>query len=318
MVKRSVLVSGATSFVGRALVKHLVMTGHQVSALYRAGGTPEAESVLWIATGDLARSPIKPEIGKGIDVYINLAAPRHPTSREPSGIASEAALIARNMSDFVLAAKIPRTIVMSSIAAGLAEKGDIHTRRYGVEKLAADQVFLDRLTEGTQLVILRPPAVYGPGMQNSMSGLVTMVRKRLPLPLGLASEPRYYISIRNLCDLIETIVGSEEEQWSAANGRIFEPSDNHAVSTSALVQMIGKATGNRPLLLPVPLGMLRAIGAVSGRAELVSGAIDRLDMAPSQEIETAFGWHSVEEMPDSLAFLGMQSVPLDGIPRASS
>lgn len=193
--------------------------------------------------------------------------------------------------------------VLSSIAASLAEKGDIRTRRYGVEKLAADRIFLERLNEGRNLVILRPPAVYGPGMQNSMSSLIAMVRKKLPIPLGLATEPRHYISIRNLCDLIETMVRSEDARWAAAAGQNFEPSDGHAVSTCNLVQMIGKATGHRPLLLPVPLFLLRALGGATGRTDMISGAIDRLDIAPAEKLDAAFGWRPVERMPDSLAFL---------------
>jgi UDP-glucose 4-epimerase len=237
-----------------------------------------------------------------VDVYINLAAPRLATSKDPTGLASDAARIADNASDFVMAAKIPHAIVLSSIAASLAEKG-AHSRHYGIEKLAADQIFMNRLSKGSQLVVLRPPAVYGRGMNNSLSMLASMVRLRLPLPLGLAHERRHYISITNLCDLIEKIVSGSETQWLNAAGKIFEPSDGTAISTRELVKMIGKAMNRQAILIPFPVNLLRTIGAAIGRADLIGGAIDRLDVAPSKELEDAFGWRPTEKMPDSLAFL---------------
>lgn len=113
MVKRNVLISGATSFVGRALVNWLALAGHHVSALYRQQHPQAHESVSWIGTGDLATTPINPAISEGIDVFINLAAPRHATSKDTGGLASEAASIARNVSDFVTAANIRRVVVLS-------------------------------------------------------------------------------------------------------------------------------------------------------------------------------------------------------------
>ncbi len=303
MAKRHVLVSGATSFIGRALVQHLVTAGHKVTAMCRSDAGVSPGPARWIATGDLMSMPIDPKNGQDVDVYINLAAPRRATSNDPSGLASDAARIAANVSDFVVAAEIPRTIVLSSIAAGLAEKGAARSRRYGVEKLAADRIFTDRLSTRSQLVVLRPPAVYGPGMKNSMSMLAAMVRSRFPIPLGLANEPRHYISMVNLCDLMERVVSSNETQWSNSSGKIFEPSDGTAVSTRNLVRMIGEAMDRRAVLIPFPVSLLRTIGAAIGRSELISGAVDRLDVAPSKELEVAFGWRPVEKMPESLAFL---------------
>jgi nucleoside-diphosphate-sugar epimerase len=140
-------------------------------------------------------------------------------------------------------------------------------------------------------------------MQNSMAMLARMVRKGVPLPLGSAVELRHYISVRNLCDLIETIVRTDDDHWAATAGRVFEPSDGQAIATRDLIRMMGETVGCQARLLPVPVAALRMLGTITGRSELVSGAIDRLEVAPVEELEAAFGWRPVERMPESLAFL---------------
>jgi hypothetical protein len=69
------------------------------------------------------------------------------------------------------------------------------------------------------------------------------------------------------------------------------------------------AMGVAPRLLPIPVSLLRVAAAATGKKELVSGAIDRLDVAPVEELETAFGWRPVERMPESLAFLADEFRP---------
>ena len=303
MPVRNVLISGATGFIGQKLAHRLAAAGHHVSALHRDGRPEGPGDISWIGAGDLATTPIDPQIGAGIDVFIHLAAPLRPTSTDPGGLQSKAAAIARNVSDFIAGAGIRRVVVMSSIAARLAETDPAQARRYGVEKLAADRIFQERLNGGQQVVFLRPPAIYGPAMQGSIATLAGLVRKGLPIPLGAATAPRHYLSARNLCDLVETIVHSDDEVWATAAGRFFEPSDGQAVATRQLVQIMGSAIGRRPRLLPVPVMLLRALGSVTGRSEMISGAVDRLDVAAPDELERQFGWRPAERMPESLAFL---------------
>lgn len=304
MIKRKVLISGGSGYVGRALAERLLAKGHQVSAFHRNEKPADPGAISWIRVDDLATMPVDPLIGSDIDVFVNLAASLQPTSTDADGSGSQTAGIARNMSQFIAEAGIRRVIVMSSIAAKLAQNDQPGARRYGVEKLAADDIFLGRLKDEREIVVLRPPAIYGPGMQNSLTVLARLIRRGLPIPLGSATAPRHYMSIRNLCDLVETIIRSSDDRWVSASGHIFEPSDGQAIATDDLIRMMGAAMGRKPRSLPVPLAVLRMMGAATGRSELVSGAIDRLDVAPVEELEAAFGWRPLERMPESLAFLG--------------
>lgn len=296
-----ILISGATGFIGRRLALQLFNSGYHISALYRNERWDSPQTISWVRVGDLSAAPLDPAIGRGSDVFVHLAATLRPTSDDP--LQSQTAFIARNVSRFIAEAKIPRALVLSSIAASVTERDPDHARRYGREKLAAERIFLDTLGNRCQVIVLRPPAVYGAGMQNSMVTLAKMICKRLPIPLGLASEPRHYMSVNNLCDLIETMIQSDKIRWDAAAGQSFEPSDGQAVTTRDLIAMMGNAIGRSPRLVPVPLAFLRVLGAVTGRSEMISGAIDRLEIAPVCELKAAFDWQPTERMPESLAFL---------------
>ncbi|GHC70099.1 hypothetical protein GCM10010136_16100 [Limoniibacter endophyticus] len=235
------------------------------------------------------------------DLFINLAA---VLKTGPDNIAvneSATARIAANVSNFILAADIPRAIVISTVAASVAENGLPNARRYGLEKLEADRIFLEKLRD-RELAILRPPAVYGPGMQSSLSALASLIRKRMPIPLGRATAPRHYISLVNLCSLIKRIACVPSEQWPKA-GPVWEVSDGQPISTSDLVEMLGQVMGRPALLVPLPLALLRLAGRLSGQSELVSSAIDELAISEQSALTNAFGWEPIERMPDSLCFL---------------
>lgn len=306
MHPKHVLVVGATGFIGQALVKRLLASGHRVSALHRSRKPEGLEEAAWIGTGDLATTCLDPALGDGVDTVVALAARVRPAAAPATSGPSETESIARNLRDFVIAAGIRHVLVGSSIAARIAGTEPRNARGYGREKSAADRIFLSLPRESHKVVLLRPPAVYGPGMRNSMGTLARLVDKGMPLPLGSATAPRHYISLHNLVTLMEAMVASDAAAWSAAAGRAFEPSDGTPVSTRDLVRMMGDMTGRKARLVPFPLSWLRLAGAAAGRPELVSGAIDRLEAADDGSLERHFGWRPAERMPESLAFLAAE------------
>lgn len=200
-------------------------------------------------------------------------------------------------------AGIPRVLVLSSIAATVVEKMPGLARRYGEEKLAADMVFRETLGPDQRAVYIRPPAAYGSGMGGSLATVVRLVARGVPLPLGFARAPRNYISVGNLTDLLDTIAGAPDGAWQSAAGRAFDPCDGDPVATDELVRMIGRALGRPARLLPVPLGVLRTLGRLAGRVEMVSGAIDGLELADNVALREIFGWTPHERLPESLGFL---------------
>lgn len=193
-------------------------------------------------------------------------------------------------------------IVASSVYARV--DGLDKASSYGAVKAAIEARFLS--AAGIRTIVLRLPPVYGPGGRGGLAALSNLVRKGFPLPLAAAVAPRAYLSRRNLASLVVAIVKAGDESWSKAAGGIFEPSDGNAVCTRDLVHAMAAEMGISPRLFPVPVSVLCIVGRAVGRGELVSGAIERLDVAPVEELEAAFGWRPTERMPESLTFLRQQ------------
>ena len=139
---------------------------------------------------------------------------------------------------------------------------------YASSKHGAEQA-LQALTAGSamELVIVRPPLVYGPGVRANFASLVRAVARGLPLPLGSVHNQRSLVGIDNLVDLLLLCT-----HHPRAAGQTLLVSDGHDVSTAALVRQIAAALGRPARLLPVPLPWLRFAGRLTGRG----AAIQRL------------------------------------------
>lgn len=297
----TVLITGATGFIGRHYLALLAERGRDVIIASRTD-RPAPVGVREVrAIGDLAAASGATESFGGVDAVVHLAG--HVAVKDSGPVEDSVNVrMARAVAERALAANVPRVIVLSSIAASVAERMPHRARRYGLEKLAADAVFREILPS-KQVLFLRPPAVYGPGMAGPLATLGRIVARGLPIPLGRSRADRSYISVKNLADLLDVITCSCDSAWTEAAGHIYEPSDGDPVRTNELIRMIGSAVGTQARLLPVPLSALRLLGHLTGRSEMISGAIDPVVAAGNEPLSRIFGWIPSERMPKSLSFL---------------
>ena len=156
---------------------------------------------------------------------------------------------------------------------------------YATSKYEAEQE-LKALTAGStmELVIVRPPLVYGPGVRANFASLVRAVARGVPLPLGRVHNQRSLVGIDNLVDLLLLCT-----QHPRAAGQTLLVSDGQDVSTAGLVQQIADALGRPARLLPVPLPWLRLAGRLTGR----DAAIQRLCSSLQVDISATcqhLGW----------------------------
>jgi nucleoside-diphosphate-sugar epimerase len=166
---------------------------------------------------------------------------------------------------------------------------------YGVSKLEAEQALQQfALQSGMELVIVRPPLVYGPGVRANFRRLMKLVRKGWPLPLGAVTNRRSMVSIDSLTDLL--IVCSQD---SRAVGHVFMVSDDHDVSTADLLRMLALAMGKRPRLLPVPQALLQAVAKVLGKSAQASRVLGSLQVDISHT-KQVLGWAPVIGMQQAL------------------
>lgn len=136
---------------------------------------------------------------------------------------------------------------------------------YGVSKMEAEHCLRQISKEtGMEIVIIRPPLVYGPGVKANFAALIHAVQNKWPLPLGAVNNQRSLISLTNLVDFIKICT-----THPAACNHTFLISDAQDLSTSELVNYIAKAAGKPARLLPVPVPLLRLGGLLLGKADLI-------------------------------------------------
>jgi nucleoside-diphosphate-sugar epimerase len=288
-----VFVSGAGGFVGRPLVARLVHDGHQVRAMVRhpaALGQERVETIL----GDLADPAYAPHLN-GTDVVVHLAARVHvlrDTADDPAEafrrtnvegtlrLAREAA--ARGVRRFVFVSS-----VKVNGEGGLAREGGAPAPEdaYGISKYEAERGLLALgAATGLEVVIVRPPLVYGPGVGANFGALMRAVRRGVPLPLGRVVNRRSLIAVDNLVDFLVTCVAHP-----AAANETFLVSDGEDVSTADLVVRLARAMHVRPRLLPIPPGLITTAARLTGRLPEARRLLGSLQVDTSKA-RTLLGW----------------------------
>ena len=153
---------------------------------------------------------------------------------------------------------------------------------YGISKWEAEQGLRKIAKEtGMEVVIIRPPLVYGPGVKGNFANLIKLVRKGLPLPLGAIHNRRSMIALDNLVDLIITCI----DHPNAAN-QVFLASDGQDLSTTELLQGLAQAMGRSSRLLPVPGALLSLAATILGKKPVVDRLLGSLqvDISKTREL----------------------------------
>lgn len=282
-----VLVTGATGMVGRALVAALLARAQRVRvALHRPWGAypqpPDwAAQVESVVVGDLGAHTDWRAAVLGADAVVHLAARVHQmreTAANPLALYRDCNTAASiELARIARQSGVVRYIFMSSVkvlgeqtAPGLAF--DAHSPAqpldpYGQSKWEAEQG-LQRLAQdsGLECVVLRPPLVYGPGVQGNFAALWRAVARGWPLPLGaLTHNRRSLVGVDNLVSAILTTLSHPQ-----AAGQTLLVSDGTPVSTAALVEAMALAQGRPAHLWPVPVAWLQMLGHTLGRGAAVS------------------------------------------------
>lgn len=170
---------------------------------------------------------------------------------------------------------------------------------YGLSKYEAEQGLLKIASEtGMEVVIIRPPLVYGPGVKGNFASIVNWIKKGVPLPLGSVHNHRSLVALDNLVDFI-AFCADRERSPKAAN-EVFLISDGEDVSTSGLLRKVAKAYGVKSRLLPIPVGLMK----FAAKLLCKGGVADRLFgnlQVDSSKARNLLGWEPVVTMDEQLA-----------------
>lgn len=293
-----VLVTGATGFVGRHTVSLLAGLGHEVRAAVRGGAAPPAGTADAVQVADIGPDTDWSAALDGVDAVAHLAARVHVmTDTEPDPLAAFRRVNTegtRRLAESAAARGVRRFVYLSSIKAVVDESrpepvtdavpAAPHSP-YGISKREAEEILAGLRDRGVlDPVILRPPLVYGPGVAGNLHTLLTICRKRIPMPLARVENRRSLIFVGNLADAIAVCLTHPD-----AAGRTFMVSDGTPLSTADLIRRFSAGLGVRPRLFAVPPALLERAAAAVGRHDVwdrVGGSL----VLDDRSIRSAIGW----------------------------
>jgi nucleoside-diphosphate-sugar epimerase len=277
---KTILVTGATGFIGCHLLPVLHQQGWQTTAAVRDDfRQPLSIPIKTIKVGEIDDMTDWQEALLGIDTVIHLAGRAHILHETISN--PEAAFIKVNTKGTInlvkqsLKAGVKHFIFVSSIHAMAAESDNILNENspchpdspYGRSKLQAEQALINLAKDSNMTwTIIRPTLVYGPGNPGNMDRLMKLIKRGLPLPFGAIKNRRSFVFVGNLVAAIITCL----DHPNAAN-QIFLISDNQAVSTPQLIRLIAQQIQQPCQLLPVPTTLLRFLGYLGDTIESITG-----------------------------------------------
>jgi nucleoside-diphosphate-sugar epimerase len=300
MVDRSaeggpVIVTGGTGFVGGHLIRTLQASGMQVRPL----GRSDLERI--------AASEHGAELLKGRGSVVHLAARAHVLDDTSSSLLDVYRRANRdttlNLARAAAAAGVSRFVFVSSIRVNgssssrpfRADDAPCPDEPYAISKLEAE-LGLWRIAEetGLEVVVIRPPIVYGPGVKANFRRLLKLAASGLPLPLASFGGLRSLIGLRNLCDLLRTCI-----EHHSAPGRTLLVSDGDDIALPALMGELAAGMGRPARLFSMPLGLLRALAALAGKGDTLDKLAASLQVDATETFDV-LGWRPPVPLRDGL------------------
>jgi len=305
-----IAVTGATGFVGRAVVAHLskaVDCSLRVAVRGPYEHFPDQVDVVHVAS--LSPSTNWGSFVAAANVVIHSAARVHILNDSASDPAEEYyrtnVVSTLNLAEQAAAAGVKRFIFISSIkvngeatdkgAPFQADQQACPSDPYGVSKKEAEDGLREIASRtGMEVVIIRPVLVYGPGVKANFLNMMRWVDKGVPLPLGAISNKRSFVALRNLTDLIALCV-----HHPAAANQTFLVSDGKDLSTTELLRTMAGALKRPSRLIPVPMWILEALAAVIGKkpvAQRLAGSL-QVDISKTRDL---LGWKPPISVEDAM------------------
>ncbi len=303
------LLTGATGFVGTHMLAALQAGGHDIVCLARqVPARIEGDNIAFMPYTDADGTADWGCVLPGCETVIHLAGRAHVMHEHaPDALAAfrkvnveQTLALARQ----AIAHGVRRFIFISSIKVNGEQTQDQPFRStdlptpqdaYGVSKHEAEQSLLALAQGKMEIVIVRPPLIYGPGVKANFLQLINTVQRGIPLPLGAIDNQRSLVYVGNLVDLLLTCLSHPQ----AAN-RIWLVSDNQDVSTPDLIRLLGEALQMPARLLNVRPAWLTALAKLAGKEAQAEKLLASLQVDISPALQT-LGWRPPYSLQQGLA-----------------
>jgi nucleoside-diphosphate-sugar epimerase len=294
-----ILVTGANGFVGRILCTKLVRCHYMVSGAVRRESVNETKNFPIVRIAEIGPTTNWTAALQGIEVVVHLAARVHVMQDDARDPLSEFRYIntagTAQLARSAATSGVKRLVYVSSVKVNgeATHEGRKYTEAdvpdpqdpYGVSKCEAEQALQRVAAEtGLEIVIVRPPLVYGPGVKGNFAQMLKVLAKRIPLPLASVRNLRSLVYVENLVDALIVCATHPD-----ADGQTYLVSDGEDISTPELLRQLGDAMGHPSLLFPCPPGLLKLAGLLSGKSEQVERLLGSLQVE-SGKIRRELNW----------------------------
>jgi UDP-glucose 4-epimerase len=256
-----VAISGSSGFVGGSLLPYVTAVGHTPVAIPRTAFDGDLENLLI-----------------GCDAFIHLAGLAHAPDAPHTAIDAANFLLPISAATAARRAGVRRFVFVSTInvVAGntgvLTPASPIRPRNvYGTAKAKAEASLLS--LSGIEIVVIRPPVVYGPHVKGNLRRLTRLCLTGLPLPFGAVDNQRSMVGITNLCSALLFLATAPTPR---VDGRVFHVADARNLSLREIVETIRAAIAMPPRLLPIPVAPMKLALKLAGQHALANQLFDDL------------------------------------------
>ena len=290
-ISSQVLVTGASGFVGKALTHYLTNQGYQVTAVSRhpqEGTRFNSSQVRKYEDSARFMTPRSCVVHLAARVHVLSDRAHDPLSAFRAANVDVTLKLARQAAD----AGVRRFIFLSSIKVNGEETAPGHPFRadgeyapqdaYAVSKMEAELGLRNIAAKtGMEVVIIRPPLVYGPGVRANFAALMGAVARGWPLPFGAVDNRRSLIALDNLLDFIRVCIAHP-----AAANRTYVVSDGDDLSTPELIRRMARVIGKSPRLISIPLWILKTGAVLPGQRQKLQRLCGSLQIDISEARES--------------------------------
>ena len=307
------MVTGVNGYIGAALSRRLAGSQWQVRGVMRRQ-QPGLNAPSLLDGAEISTiEGIGPDTSwsgllEGVDVLVHLAARVHvmrDTEQNPIDVFRQ---VNRDgsvaLANAAVAAGVRRMVYLSSIKVNGEQTTDRPFSEedipaphdaYAISKWEAEQA-LRRIVEetGLELVILRPPLVYGPGVKANFLKLLNLVRKGVPLPLASVGNRRSLVALENLVDFIVLCM-----EHPKAVGETFLVSDGEDISTPDLIRMIARKMKMPARLIPFSPKAIRFAAQILGKKAAANRLLGSLQI-DSSKADRLVGWHRTISLDEGI------------------
>jgi nucleoside-diphosphate-sugar epimerase len=304
-----ILITGATGFLGRAVAESLLRDRHAVRAAVRKVNASLPSEVEQVTIGSIDGGTNWGDALRDVDVIVHCAARVHMTRDAASDPLVEFRRVntdgTLHLARQAVESNVKRLIFISTIGVNGSETADMPftaespvfpNSAYAQSKWEAEEGLMALAAGGKMdIVVLRPPLIYGPNAPGNFASLSRLVSRHFPFPFKGVANKRSFVAVDNVVSLIQCCLSHP----GAAN-QIFLVSDGKDLSTEEFIRKIAVAYKKTPILLPFPQTLLRGIAKFLGKETQLQKIVGSLQVDIKKNADV-LNWHPVAEIEQVLA-----------------